>query len=59
MPRADVIYNILHLECLPPQHFNTEVPLPLCDIIMRLLQKNREGRYPDPQSLLQALLAVP
>lgn len=59
MPRADVIYNILHLECLPPQHFNTEVPLQLCDIIMRLLQKNREGRYPDPQSLLQALLAVP
>src|ERR1700686_2064815 len=59
MPRADVIYNILHLECLPLQHFNKEFPLALCDIIMRLLQKNREDRYPDPQSLLHALLAVP
>lgn len=55
MPRADVIYNILHLECLPLQQFNKEVPLPLCEVIMRLLQKNREDRYPDPRSLLQAL----
>jgi serine/threonine protein kinase len=58
MPRADVIYNILHLECFPPEHFNPTLPSLLSDIIMRLLQKDRDRRYPDPRTLLQALLAL-
>jgi serine/threonine protein kinase len=56
LPRADVIYNILHLDCLPPQHFNPALPSLLSDIITRLLQKDRDRRYPDPHTLLQALL---
>lgn len=58
-PRGDVIYNILSLECRPPQHFNSDVPLPLCDIILRLLMKNRDNRYPDPRTLLDALAQLP
>ena len=57
-PRGDVIYNILQLECPPPQHFNPEIPSGLSDVIMRLLQKDRVRRYSDPQSLLHALLAL-
>jgi serine/threonine-protein kinase len=55
MPRADVIYNILHLECLPPRHFNPELPISLSDVIVCLLQKDRDRRYPNPQSFLQIL----
>jgi serine/threonine protein kinase len=54
-PRGDVIYNILQFECAPPRHFNPEIPLPLCDIIIRLLQKDRDRRYPDPLAVLEDL----
>lgn len=54
-PRGDVIYNILQLDCLPPRHFDPAVPPELSQIIMCLLEKDRERRYPDPQSLRRAL----
>lgn len=57
-PRGNVIYNILQLDCLPPEHFNTEVPVQLSEVIMCLLQKDRERRYPDPQSLLEYLSTI-
>jgi eukaryotic-like serine/threonine-protein kinase len=59
MPRGDVIYNILQFECTPPRHFNPDIPLPLCDIITRLLQKDRDRRYPNPLAMLEDLSKLP
>jgi serine/threonine protein kinase len=54
-PRGDVIYNILCFDCLPLQHFNPNIPRSLCEIILRLLNKDRDKRFPDPRALLNAL----
>lgn len=57
-PRGDVIFNILQCECRSPRHFNPEIPELLSNIIMRLLEKDREKRYSDPSALVQALNMV-
>jgi serine/threonine-protein kinase len=55
-PHGDVIHNILFFKCLPPQYFNPAVPRTLCDIILRLLNKDRDKRFSDPVALLNAFM---
>ena len=57
-PRGDVTRNILEFECVEPRRFNPAIPGPLCDVILRLLRKDRNGRYSDVQELQAALSAV-
>jgi serine/threonine protein kinase len=54
-PRGDVIQNILNFECAGPRHFNPELPGPLCDVIMRLVHKDRNARYSNVDELQAAL----
>ena len=54
-PRGDVIFNILQCECPSPRYFKPEIPELLSDIVMRLLEKNPEKRYSDPEALVKAL----
>ncbi len=54
-PLGDVIQNILHFECVDPKRFNPELPRPLCDVIVRLLRKDRDARYPNVRELQAAL----
>ena len=58
VPRGDVVLNILHFECLDPQRFNPAIPRPLCDVISRLLCKDRNERYSTVEELRDALKAV-
>ena len=43
----------ISLELLRP-----DIPLPLCNVILKCLTKNQNGRYPNGGSLLQALQSV-
>jgi serine/threonine-protein kinase len=54
-PRGDVIHNILSVESPDPRSFNERVPTPLCAIILRLLQKDRNERYSSFSELQIAL----
>lgn len=57
-PRGDVTRNILEFECVEPQRFNPEIPGPLNEIIVKLLQKDRNARYSTVQELQAALRAI-
>lgn len=59
VPRGDVTRNILEFECLEPQYFCPTIPGPLCEIILKLLKKDRIARYSNVRELHAALLAVP
>jgi eukaryotic-like serine/threonine-protein kinase len=58
VPGDDVTRNILELNCVEPRRFNPALPSSLCDIILRLLQKDRDNRYSSVQELRAALSAV-
>ncbi len=57
-PRGDVTRNILEFECVEPRRFNSEIPDPLSDVILRLLRKDRDTRYSGVKELRAALSAV-
>lgn len=54
-PRGEVMYSILNFECIDPRHFNPEVPARLCEVIMKLLRKDRDERYSSVEELREAL----
>ena len=57
-PRGDVTYNIRDFECLDPRYFNPSMPAWLCEIILKLLRKDRNERYSDVQELREALKPI-
>jgi serine/threonine protein kinase len=45
LPRGDVHHNTLQFVSPHPQRWDSTLPISLCDIIMRLLEKERHLRY--------------
>ncbi|MCB1193504.1 MAG: serine/threonine-protein kinase PknK [Leptospiraceae bacterium] len=41
----EMIYFHIALQVTPPDELNSEIPLPLCQLILKLLEKNAENRY--------------
>jgi serine/threonine-protein kinase len=57
-PRGDVVRNILNFQCVDPRHFNREIPIALSEVILRLLQKDRDSRYSNVEDLQTGLRAM-
>ncbi len=45
LPTGDVHHNIANQNCPPPQRWNPALPVALCDVIVRLLERDRHLRY--------------
>ncbi len=45
LPRGDIHHNTLHCECPHPQRWNPELNFEACNVVMRLLEKERHLRY--------------
>ena len=57
-PRGDVMYNIRDFECIDPRHFDPAIPGLLCEVILKLLRKDRNERYSNVQKLRDALESI-
>lgn len=55
MPQASILQNIKELPFLDPRHFAPQLPTNLCEIISKLLQKDRNERFRNAEELLSAL----
>jgi eukaryotic-like serine/threonine-protein kinase len=55
----DITAGVTRDNAIPPSHINPQVPHHLDHIILTCLQKNPADRYPDAQSLIQALTPSP
>jgi hypothetical protein len=55
MPAGDVRFNIVRLPHRHPQVFNGALPADLCDVIGRLLHKQRHLRYARLQHFIDDL----
>jgi serine/threonine protein kinase len=54
-PRGDVTHNIQHFECIDPRYFHPATPSWLCEVILRLMRKDRNERYSSVLELQKAL----
>src|SRR3954451_24141733 len=54
-----IAYKHVQEQPAPPRHANTDVPVPLEAIIMRLLAKNPASRYPSAEDRRAALRRFP
>jgi eukaryotic-like serine/threonine-protein kinase len=45
LPRGDIHHNTLQYASPHPQRWNAALPADLCDLVMRLLEKERHLRY--------------
>ncbi len=52
---SSILYRIMHDQPVPPHRINTDLPLALSRVILRMLSKAPASRYPD---LLEALEAA-
>ena len=50
-------YKQVHEQPVPPQQVNSEIPLPMAEIVMRCLSKNAADRYARANDLADALIA--
>jgi len=55
LPQGDIVRNIERLAPPDPREFVPILPDNLCNVISRLLQKDREARYPSAELLLAHL----
>ncbi len=53
-----VIYQHVHKEPIPPQKLNPSLPQSLQSVILRLLSKSPEDRYPSPGDLVKDCQAI-
>lgn len=55
MPQGNINYNTIQCTCPPPQRWNANLPAELCELVMRLLEKERHLRYSKFQHLREDL----
>ncbi|MCB1191379.1 MAG: AAA family ATPase [Leptospiraceae bacterium] len=54
----EIIYFHIALQVAPPDEINPEIPLPLCRLILKLLEKNAENRYKSALGIQHDLLQI-
>jgi serine/threonine protein kinase len=58
VPQGDIVQSILSHECVHPHRFNPTVPNTLCEVVLKLLQKDRRKRYSTVLEVRAALSAL-
>jgi serine/threonine protein kinase/formylglycine-generating enzyme required for sulfatase activity len=53
-----IMYQHVHKQPLPPKTVNPEIPEEIQKLILRLLQKDPEARYPSPEALVSAVRCI-
>jgi len=53
-----IMYQHVHKQPAPPRTVNPEIPEEIQKLILRLLQKDPEARYPSPESLVSAIRCI-
>lgn len=51
-------YKQVHEPAVPPQQVNSEIPLPIAEIVMRCLNKAPADRYPRANDLADELIGL-
>jgi serine/threonine protein kinase len=58
-PQGDIVRNIMECECPSPETINDEFPIPLGNVILKTLRKNRDERHSTLDEFRSELRALP